>query len=436
MNLTYLQKNGAPQLLLIYAGWSTDPEAFEKIVCPGYDIAVAWDYSSLQPVADADGYDEVVVIAWSLGVLAAELTAGSLPLTLTVAVNGTPEPADDEKGIPLLIFRRTAEELTERSLAKFRLRMGAPDMARGARSIASLRDELLGFIGRRSDGRFRWDRAVISRCDRIFPPANQEAAWQDKAEITMIDGPHTPDFQSIVDAFVINKSLVGARFAKGRDSYDGEADVQHRIADRLFSLWQKHGVTPYGHILEIGVGNGYFTSLYAPKTRAAITLWDIAPTSAENVVRADAEQSLPRVADASLDAIASASTMQWFNSAAAFLRQCARTLRSGGLAVLSTFGPDTFRQLTEAGAVPLPYLSVASLRRIMPPELEILEMLDGKIQKVFYSPVDVIRHLKATGVNARPARRPLRQILDDYPRRPDGRCGLTYQPIYMILKRK
>lgn len=434
MNLTYLYKNGAPQLLLVYAGWSTGPEAFEGLACPGYDIAVAWDYSSLQPVA-VEGYDEVVVIAWSLGVLAAELTAGSLPLTQTIAINGTPEPVSDTKGIPELIFRHTADGLTEKSLAKFRLRMGAPHMARGQRTLESLRDELLAFIGRTDNPDFRWDRAIISRGDRIFPAANQEEAWRGKTEITTVDGPHTPDFRAIVDSFVINKNLVGSRFAKGRESYDGEADVQHRIADHLFSLWQKHGICNSGHILEIGVGNGYFTSLYARKTHSEITLWDIAPTS-ENIVRADAEQELPKMADSCFDAIVSASTMQWFNSAAAFLRQCARVLRPGAIAALSTFGPQTFRQLTEAGVVPLPYLSTESLMRIMPPELEILELHDGKILKLFDEPVDVIRHLKATGVNARPSRQPLKRILEDYPLRPDGRCGLTYQPIYMILKRK
>lgn len=431
MKLSYIVNNNSTRLLLIFAGWSTGPEAFEGLRCPGYDIAVASDYSdfTLPPIA---GYGEVVLMAWSLGVHAAELAATALPQTLTIAVNGTPTPVSDTEGIPEAIFSATANNLTEQSLAKFRKRMGAAHLPRGSRSISELRQELSEFPRVRVP--FRWDRAVISADDRIFPPANQERAWSGRAEIARIDGPHCPDFQQIVDRFVIDKSLVGSRFAKGRQTYEDAADVQHRIADHLMSLWQKHGLTARS-VLEIGVGNGYFTSLYSPRLKGAdITLWDIAPCS-DTIIRADAEADL-RTMHSTVDAIASASTMQWFNSAAAFLLNCSRVLNPGGLAVLSTFGPQTFKELTAAGVIPLPYLSEESLRRIVPDGMELLELHSGLITKVFADPMAVLRHLKATGVNARPCSNPVRTIADTYPRRPDGRCDLTYQPIYLILRKK
>lgn len=421
--------------MLIYAGWSTDASAFASITCPGYDIAVAWDYSDLSSPVAPNGYAEVVLMAWSLGVHAAELTAGQLPLTLTVAINGTPTPANDDTGIPEAIYRATAERLSEQSLAKFRRRMGSPLLPRGNRTIESLRNELMSMMEATASP-FRWDRAVISSDDMIFPAANQQAAWEGRAEITRIEGTHTPDFQNLIDRFVINKQLVGSRFAKGRRTYNDAADVQHRIAEHLFALWQKHGVAKARSVLEIGVGNGYFTNLYAPALHknAELILWDIAP-AAEGIVQADAESALPRF-NATVDAVASASTMQWFNSAGAFLKQCARIVCRGGMVVLSTFGPETFAELTEAGVMPLPYLSETALRRIAEPDFEILELHGGLIKKLFASPIDVLNHLKATGVNARPTSRPLKSILNGYPRRADGQCSLTYQPIYLILKRK
>lgn len=432
MRISYINKTGSCRLLLIFAGWSTDAAAFSGVRCPGYDIAVAWDFTTPDtPPLEAD-YAEVVLLAWSLGVHAAELTVKGLPLTLTIAVNGTPEPVSDTTGIPEAIYRATAEQLSEQSLAKFRRRMGAASLPRGDRSIESLRRELLDFPT--APVNFRWDRAIISGDDRIFPPGNQQLAWNGRAEIFRISGPHMPDFQAVIDRFVINKSLVSNRFAKGRRTYEDEAGVQHRIADHLFALWQKHGLTARS-VLEIGVGNGYFTNLYAKKLKGtALTLWDIAPATPD-VIQADAEAELPWFSGR-VDAIASASTIQWFNSPAAFLRQCARVIAPGGLAVLSTFGPETFGELTEAGVVPLPYLPEESLRRIIPPEFEILELHSGLIVKTFPEPLDVLRHLKATGVNARPCTRPVREIMNTYPRRPDGRCGLTYQPIYLILRHK
>ena len=46
--------------------------------------------------------------------------------------------------------------------------------------------------------------------------------------------------------------------------------------------------------------------------------------------------------------IFSASTMQWFNSPKTFMSECARVLRKGGYAILSTFGPGT---MTEIGSL-------------------------------------------------------------------------------------
>lgn len=430
MNLTYLKRTDSPQLLLLYAGWSADPSAFEGIECPGYDIAVAWDFSELTPL-EINGYAEVVLIAWSLGVHAAELTALHLPLTLTVAVNGTPSPVSDSEGIPVAVFHATAGQLTEQNLTRFRRRMGAPSLPRGPQSIDSLKAQLLSFPEEKCD--FRWDRAVISSGDLIFPPANQRQAWSGRSEIHEIEGKHFPDFQRIINTFVIDKTLVGSRFKEHRLTYDSEASVQHRIADHLFQLWQKHGLSA-SSVLEIGAGSGYFTSLYEKRLgNSELTLWDLVPSSA-NVVQADAEKELPATPTL-FNAIVSASTMQWFNSPAAFLLAVERKLTPGGLAVISTFGPRTYEELTQAGVIPLPYYGEESLRRIVPSGLEILELHGGLIKKMFPSVIDVFHHIRATGVNARPTLRPMREILASYPLAPDGRASLTYQPIYLVLRK-
>lgn len=431
MNLCYLHKDKNPRLLLVYAGWSTDETAFSSLRCEGYDIAVASDYTNLAP-PEIRGYDEIVLLAWSLGVHAAELTAAELPLTLTIAVCGTPTPADDLTGIPTAIWQATAAGVTETSLLKFRRRMGATSLPRGSRSVDDLKAELQGFPT--SPVSFRWDRAIIATGDRIFPPANQLRAWQGRAEITEIEASHTPDFQQIVDRYIINKTLVGNRFKHGRATYNEAATPQQHIANHLFDLWQKHGLKTTS-ILEIGVGSGYFTSLFSAKLpKTTKVLWDISPAS-DSIIKADAETELPKITE-HFGAIVAASTMQWFNSPAAFMIQVARVLESGGLGVFSTFGPDTFRELSEAGVCGLPYLSEEALRRIVPDSLEILELHSGLITKTFADPIEVIRHLQATGVNARHSSKSLRQILAGYPRNYNGECELTYQPIYLIVRKK
>lgn len=438
MRVDFLHKTeGRQRLLLVFNGWSVPaPSAADGLSLPGYDIAVVSDYRRFD-MPEIAGYKEVVVLAWSLGVHAAEiaLQGSQLPLTLTVAVNGTPSPISDTEGIPVEVFKLTAERLTEQSLVKFRRRMGAADMPRGSRPIEELRRELLDFPSQTVQ--FRWDYAVICSDDRIFPPENQRRAWLGRAEIIEMEGTHLPDFHAVLERLLINKDCVISRFTRGRVTYQAEASVQSRVLDHLLELWLKHqGSRQGGRVLEIGAGCGAFAALYSPKIKPdELILWDIAPDSA-NVVAADGETDLRFVAPDSLCTLVAASTMQWFNSPAAFMLQTARVLEPGGLAVLSTFGPQTFNELTECGVVPLPYLSEEALRRIVPPEMEILELHGGRILKVFDSPMDALRHCRDTGVNARPSAVGVREIERRWPRREDGRVSLTFQPIYLILRKK
>jgi SAM-dependent methyltransferase len=163
------------------------------------------------------------------------------------------------------------------------------------------------------------------------------------------------------------------------------------------------------------------------------------PTAAKDATTraCDAEIAVRSLPADSVDAVASASTMQWFNSPAAFLQQVERALKPGGLAVLSTFGPDTFGELTAAGVTPLPYMAPDALRRIVTAAgLEPLELHSGTITLAFDSPLQVLRHLQATGVNARPTSASVHEIIRRYPLRAEsGDAELTYQPIYLIARK-
>lgn len=437
MQTSFLQNNNSSRLLLIFSGWSTDESLFGNIICPGYDIAVVSNYSTIEEISLPKEYREVVVMAWSLGVKAAELSVKKLPVTLSIAVNGTSFPADNDRGIPFEIYRKTAENLNECNLLKFHKRMGADGKIPASRSIESLKNELINFPSSQPSV-FRWDRAIISSNDKIFPAQNQRNAWANKAEITEISGNHLPDFQKIINRFVINKSLVENRFAQSRDTYNSRATIQERIAGHLFELWQKHGFDPSANVLEIGAGSGIFTQFYASKLRKVKpSLWDITPDCEHPDIRVvDAEEEIVSVPDCEFDVIASASTIQWFNSIPAFLIQAQRILKNNGLLVLSTFGPQTFTELSQAGVIPLPYFPQESYARIIPPQLEMLELHSGLITKVFDTPLAALKYLRETGVNSRPATCPVRQIINNYPRRNDGRVSLTYQPIYIILRKK
>ena len=150
----------------------------------------AADYSDLdfdrQAIA---GYDTIYLYAWSMGVWGASSVLENADITMAFAVNGTPFPADDARGIPVGIFQGTAERLDERNLLKFRKRiLGSSDasmlslISQGSASVAELKEEL-GAILRMSPSiksdSIRWRRAYIGNDDRIFPAENQVNAWNE-----------------------------------------------------------------------------------------------------------------------------------------------------------------------------------------------------------------------------------------------------------------
>lgn len=456
MNHKFIDRSGNPGLLLIFAGWAMDYHPFSSIQCSGYDIAVIWDYRNDNiDLTEFSSYNEVTVLAWSMGVWAASriIPQSGLPVTLTIAVNGSYAPVDDRKGIPADIYKATVDALSPASLIRFYRRMAGSSAAferfketLPQRQADELADELRRIAATGpADVAMRWDKAVISTRDAIFPAANLREAWNGRSEVIETDAPHLPDFQWIIDRWIIDKGLVTERFSRSIHSYDSEASVQNRVADHLWSLWQKYlGGSSTGTLIEIGYGTGYLTGLYAPRVRATTwRLWDLIPASASLPAgcipeQCDAETAIRNLPPESVDVIVSSSALQWFNSTGAFLANCARALKPGGLIVISTFGNLTFRELAQAGAAPLPYVTESSLRNMVPDSFDILELHQGIITRAFDSPAEVMRHIQATGVNALRRRRPtaeLRRLLADYPLS-HGRAMLTYNPIYMIIRRK
>ena len=122
-------------------------------------------------------YTRITLIGWSLGVWAAEYLSHKTGIKpdITIAVNGTPIPTDNQYGIPLNIFEGTLNNITEENMEKFYLRMFGDkrtlklNSARiPHRNVKSLHDELRWLYNRMMEQKepgFRWDYAVTSEFD-------------------------------------------------------------------------------------------------------------------------------------------------------------------------------------------------------------------------------------------------------------------------------
>lgn len=458
-----LTSTGADRAVLLFLGWGMDAGPFADVALEGYDIVAVWDYrddrfddSILAP------YREIVVAAWSLGVfMAARFMAArpGLNVTRRIAFNGTLYPADDIRGIPVATYRATGANLDERSLRKFYRRMFASAEAFApfaaalpARRITELVEELdhiheLQLGEETPDG--RWDTAVIALDDRIVPPAAQLRAWEESAYRVerRPEGSHYVDFNIELRRLVADKSLIQCRFRRSDATYRDNAAVQRHVASRLTRMLEPVAGRPE-RIIEIGAGTGILTERLAELyPHADITAVDLVSSRhlaivspRVKVVETDGEWFISTVAEGAADLIATSSTIQWFNSIPSFFKRCQRAMSRGGIVAAATYGSRNFEELDSAGVARRRFASLDELREMVPDGFEIVASEEEIVKETFDSPASLLRHLRATGVNATDsgaaATVSARRLLNNYPLDPEGRATLTFNPVYIILKRK
>ena len=191
MKQRFIKRENNPRLLLFFTGWGSDERLFDRPVADGYDCLLCFDYRSLEfDYTLLEGYREIRLLAWSMGVWAAgqTLAGRDYPWQMRLAVGGTPYPIDDRLGIPEAVFRGTLEHFSDAVLVRFRRRIcGMAEQVKKFlahapyRSTEELHEELqaLETAVRRPSAPFSWDKALIGTRDKIFPPANQREAWRD-----------------------------------------------------------------------------------------------------------------------------------------------------------------------------------------------------------------------------------------------------------------
>jgi malonyl-CoA O-methyltransferase len=155
---------------------------------------------------------------------------------------------------------------------------------------------------------------------------------------------------------MIDKFQIAHRFNRAASTYDQHAIVQKQMAQHLLQHLQRCK-QPLRRICEIGCGTGYLTGLLLQRyPQAELVAIDLAAQMVEKAktsvtssnvdwVVGDAEQLDPHGWEP-FDAVISNASIQWLSNPKRTLRRWREILHPNGWFMASTFGVDTFQEMS------------------------------------------------------------------------------------------
>ncbi|MBR6163194.1 methyltransferase domain-containing protein [bacterium] len=238
---------------------------------------------------------------------------------------------------------------------------------------------------------------------------------------------------------MINKEVVYKKFGKRIDDYSENAVVQKQMAKKLVSLLPRK---QFSSVLEIGSYTGFLTREISQNIDYNSYLAiDVVEKSGEYLKKIDDKIEFQKCdienfeTKQKFDLIISNASLQWCSDFEGIIKKLLGALNNGGVLAISIFSPDNLKEIKEVFGVSLNYPDETVIKKVFGENSVIFK---DEISLKFDSPLDVLRHLKYTGVNS----------LNDLPM---GYCRikealnilndrfdntLTYYPIYIKNERK
>jgi len=251
----------------------------------------------------------------------------------------------------------------------------------------------------------------------------------------------------------MNKEAVKQGFTGCYDTYTTEAVVQQSIAQRLSALLDAHMDGIPTQAVEVGCGSGFLTEKVLERfPNATWLLNDIAPSSKGYVTdlaqRCNALNTTFELGDAEcmdlpkdIDLFVSSSAVQWFADIDGFLKRLSEAMNDGGTVAISTFGPQNLEEVRALTGSGLSYLSFQELMVAVGKYFDIVECTQELSAIYFDEPVEVLRHIKQTGVNGAFrqcwTKGKLARFTEGYKMFHSIKgYSLTYHPMYVVARKK
>jgi len=252
---------------------------------------------------------------------------------------------------------------------------------------------------------------------------------------------------------VTEKKLIYKRFEKALSTYDKHATVQFRMAELLLKLINKHIENTPTQIFEIGCGTGVVTELLCTQFPQSHIIANDLVQQVESYVRQKTNktknsslsfyfgdiESIPFPDNSQL--ICSGATLQWIAELDNVFQKIFNALSTNGLFAFSTFGNENFKEIKQINNSGLIYPTDIEMLMKTAPYFRLLDSIEWSEGIHFQSPLEVLKHMKLTGVNSVSATGWTKENLNSFTNsyqcfKTDGKgYSLTYHPKLYIFEK-
>ncbi len=242
-----------------------------------------------------------------------------------------------------------------------------------------------------------------------------------------------------------DSETIKKHFEKSMKLYDKNAVVQDFTARKICEKISQIS-SQFDTVLEIGAGTGGLTS-HLVKTIGFNNYFanDLVEQSQSYLkkilpdVRFLCGDALEINVPEKSDLIVSNAAFQWFSDFGALVRVLKQNLKSGGILAFSTFSPQNFAEIKNLTGISLDYKTSDELIEILDCDFKILDCENFTKVLKFNSALEVLAHMKNTGVNSICQKvwtiKTVKEFCEKYSRiYPEN--TLTYAPLVIIAKKR